>query len=230
MKGPTQRAGTSIKRADDHTRSLLHRPSTPIRTVSPARGTRPPRAPRERLRGSGEIAADRDLDVQRLSLPLQLLTTAQPLLGCLPRLTAVLADKRHRHHASTTWPSGPSSRVDWAVPNARSRSCSKRARSESGTAARTNSTRLARSGSVTGSSTLTTGLPRRPPSVLSSATGPARVTLMPAFVCRLRGRERGCWGRAAPRRLTILGRMQRPTAAMLGEPSLSDRPGSLTGK
>jgi hypothetical protein len=43
--------------------------------------------------GSGEVAADRLLDVQRFALPLGLFTPAQPRLGRRPPSTAVLTDE-----------------------------------------------------------------------------------------------------------------------------------------
>jgi hypothetical protein len=82
--------------------------------------------------GSGEVAADRVLHIGRFALP----------PGSSPRRSraSVAADRppacwranTTRHHASTTWPSGRRSRVDRALFNALSSSCSNRVRSASG--------------------------------------------------------------------------------------------------
>ena len=60
-----------------------------------------------------------------------------------------------RHQPSTTWPSGTRSRVDRTMSNAWSSSCSNRARSAPGKAARTNSTRPDSSGPIADSAPLT---------------------------------------------------------------------------
>jgi hypothetical protein len=55
-------------------------------------GTVPPHALGN---GSGEVAADRVLHVQRLTLPLGLNTAAQPRLGRRPPPATVLAGEHH---------------------------------------------------------------------------------------------------------------------------------------
>ena len=46
-------------------------------------------------RGSGQIAADRVLDIERFGLPLRRFTAAQPRLGCCPPRTAMPAGEHH---------------------------------------------------------------------------------------------------------------------------------------
>jgi hypothetical protein len=87
--------------------------------------------------GSGEIAAGRVLHVQRFTLPLELNSTAQRRLGRRPPLPALLANNHHPPPALDNMAQRPRSRVDPAMSNAWSRSCSNRARSASGKPART---------------------------------------------------------------------------------------------
>ena len=63
-----------------------------LRTVlDDAWTTRPPQVGR----GSGQVAADRVLDVKRFGLPPGLFAAAQPLLGVCPPPTAVPAGEHH---------------------------------------------------------------------------------------------------------------------------------------
>ena len=55
-------------------------------------GNAPPHAPGD---SSGEVAADRLLHIQRLTLPLELTTLAQPCLSRRPPLASVLTSEHH---------------------------------------------------------------------------------------------------------------------------------------
>ena len=116
------------------------------------RGTAPPHAPRA---GSGEVAADRGPPRPTVRSPLRLHTAAQPRLDTAHRRPPCWRTNTTRHQPSTAWPRGWRSRIDRAVSSAWSRSCSNRARSAAGKAARTSSTRSGSSGPIAGSAPLT---------------------------------------------------------------------------
>jgi hypothetical protein len=96
--------------------------------------------------GSGQILADRVLDAKWFGLPLRRFAAAQPRLSCCPPPPPCRRANTTRDQASTTWPSGRRSRVDRAVSNAWSSSCSNRPRPASGSAARISSPALAGAG------------------------------------------------------------------------------------
>ena len=133
--------------ADEETPEHQHAPAD---NADDDTGSRWHRAASRSRDDSGQIAADRIRHIQRFTLH----------SGSTPRRSraSVAAHRgRHagatptRHQPSTTWPSGRRSRVDRAMSNERSRSCSNRAWSVSGKAARTCSTRSGSSGRVAGS-------------------------------------------------------------------------------
>jgi hypothetical protein len=105
--------------------------------------------------GSGEVAADRVLHVQRFALPLGLITVAQPRLGRRPPLATVLTSEHHPPPALDDMAERLRDRVDRPCPMPGPLSCSNRARSASGKATRTRSTRSDSSGPVAGSAPLT---------------------------------------------------------------------------
>ena len=112
-----------------------------------------------RLAGSsGQVTADRVLDLERLGFLLRLFAAAHSRLGGRPSLTAVLAGEHHPVPGLddvAEWPQVPGGpgRVQRLV-----QLLLNRARSASGRAARTSSTRSGRSGPVARSATLTARL------------------------------------------------------------------------
>ena len=114
--------------------------------------TVPPHLPGD---GSGEVAADRVLHIQRFTLPLGLNTAAQPRLGRRPPPATVLTNEHHPPPTLHDMAERPQIRVDRARSNASSRSCSNRTRSASDKAARTCLTRSGSSGPIGGSAPLT---------------------------------------------------------------------------
>ena len=66
---------------------------------------------------SGQIAADRVLHVQRLTLPLRRNTAAQPRLGRRPPPATVLANEHHPPPALHDTAERPRSRVGRAMPS-----------------------------------------------------------------------------------------------------------------
>jgi hypothetical protein len=167
--------------------SSTHQQTAPLMIPDPC-GKVPPHAPRN---SSGEIAADHVLHVQRFTLPLGLNTPPKPRLGRHPPPAAMLTSEHHPPPTSTTWPSGRRSWADRARSNAWSRSCSNRARSASGKAARISSTRSGRPGPPTDPVTRKSRLLRVQTSLSRrSVTEPARASLHAVLVAARQAHHR----------------------------------------
>jgi hypothetical protein len=152
-------------------------------------GTVPPQVPEV---GSGQIAADRVLHVQRFTLPLRLITMAQPRLDHRPPPTTVLTSEHHPPPALDDMAERPQIPGRPGHVQRPVRSCSNRARSASGKAARSCSTCSGRSGPMVGSGPLTPWfLSVQTSLTLISVTEPAQASL------------HGC-PRRRPRRLLTL--------------------------